>query len=350
MTQSPRQKHNNRNVRRTLAPATPAVNRDRTRVTTSAPATRRQNVRAPTLVGNRTKEKLYNEPTLLNMPTIIDAKNKVPEAMVTEIPVAEVVSPMPEAAAVPITTTKYYAVTVGRTTGIFRTHKQAEESYLHYKGAKHKSFKRYQDAKQYMQQNCVPTATYSPAPATVAPKVTTEMLKPNRRQRKPRNNHWSQKGNKTSRRKPQKPRESATGEVIHCNVGRTDQTRTGGVRGRHLTRTGGVLSKAEANKYYKYRTGGKTKSADNDHSSTNPRSSKSLSPDKINFTKSEGKQVRPVIILQQVFNHCVIPDTGGFNHCVIDEAEAPSRHRWLRAYNPSKPAKDFIEIPMTWDS
>ena len=112
--------------------------------------------------------------------------------------------------------------------------------------------------------------------------------------------------------------------------------RTGGVRGRHLTRTGGVLSKAEANKYYKYRTGGKTKSADNDHSSTNPRSSKSLSPDKINFTKSEGNQVRPVIILQEVFKRWV----PGKNN-VIDEAEVPIRYRWLRAYNPSKPSKDF---------
>ena len=58
-------------------------------------------------------------------------------------------------------------------------------------------------------------------------------------------------------------------------------------------------------------------------------------------------KVRPLIsMLQEVFKRWVIP---GKNNA-MDEAGIPSRHRWLRTYNPSKPTKYFIEILMACDS
>ena len=58
-------------------------------------------------------------------------------------------------------------------------------------------------------------------------------------------------------------------------------------------------------------------------------------------------KVRPLIsMLQEVFKRWVIP---GKNNA-MDEAGIPSRSRWLRTYNPSKPTKYFIEILMACDS
>ena len=57
--------------------------------------------------------------------------------------------------------------------------------------------------------------------------------------------------------------------------------------------------------------------------------------------------VRPLIkLLQQAFIRWVVP---GKNNA-MDEAGIPSRHRWLRTYNPSKPNKYFMEILMACDS
>ena len=57
--------------------------------------------------------------------------------------------------------------------------------------------------------------------------------------------------------------------------------------------------------------------------------------------------VRPLIeLLQRTFCSWCIP---GKNNA-MDEAGVPSRHRWLRCYNPSKPTKYFIEILMACDS
>ena len=57
--------------------------------------------------------------------------------------------------------------------------------------------------------------------------------------------------------------------------------------------------------------------------------------------------VRPMIkLLQLAFRRWVVP---GKNNA-MDEAGIPSRHRWLRTYNPSKPNKYFIEILMACDS
>lgn len=53
--------------------------------------------------------------------------------------------------------------------------------------------------------------------------------------------------------------------------------------------------------------------------------------------------IRPLIkLLQQTFARWFTP---GKNNA-MDEAGIPSRHRWLRCFNPSKPTKYFIEILM----
>jgi len=58
-------------------------------------------------------------------------------------------------------------------------------------------------------------------------------------------------------------------------------------------------------------------------------------------------KVRPLIsLLQKVFIRWASP---GKNN-VMDEAGIPSRHRWMRTFNPSKPVKYFMEILMGCDS
>ena len=58
-------------------------------------------------------------------------------------------------------------------------------------------------------------------------------------------------------------------------------------------------------------------------------------------------KVRPVIsLLQKVFLRWASP---GKNNA-MDEAGIPSRHRWMRTFNPSKPQKYFMEILMGCDS
>ena len=58
-------------------------------------------------------------------------------------------------------------------------------------------------------------------------------------------------------------------------------------------------------------------------------------------------KVRPLIsLLQKVFLRWAIP---GKNNA-MDEAGIPSRHPWMRTFNPSKPVKYFMEILMGCDS
>ena len=54
-------------------------------------------------------------------------------------------------------------------------------------------------------------------------------------------------------------------------------------------------------------------------------------------------KVRPLIrLLQEAFRRWFFPGTNN----AVDEAGFPSRHRWLRSYNKTKPHKYFIELLM----
>ena len=72
---------------------------------------------------------------------------------------------------------------------------------------------------------------------------------------------------------------------------------------------------------------------------------KARAPSHDNFDKLF--KVRPMItMLQSVFWRWCTP---GKNNG-MDEATIPSRHKWMRTFNPTKPSKYFMEILMTCDS
>ena len=72
---------------------------------------------------------------------------------------------------------------------------------------------------------------------------------------------------------------------------------------------------------------------------------KKISPSAADFDKLF--LLRPLITkLQSAFARWMVP---GKNDAV-DEVGIPSRHRWMRTFNPSKPTKYFIEILMGCDS
>ena len=73
--------------------------------------------------------------------------------------------------------------------------------------------------------------------------------------------------------------------------------------------------------------------------------SKIIAPNHDEFDKCF--KVRPMItMLQSAFRRWCTP---GKNNA-MDEATIPSRHKWMRTFNPTKPSKYFMEILMACDS
>ena len=64
---------------------------------------------------------------------------------------------------------KYYAVKVGKRTGIFRTWSEAEPLVKGYSGAKFKSFATKQEAEQYLQGDSVTTTTATAPRSEIEP-------------------------------------------------------------------------------------------------------------------------------------------------------------------------------------